>query len=47
MRVKGNLALGNGTDLEDDNADCDNNTWTNNRFGTSMVNGGANPGCVQ
>ena len=33
-------------DLVDDSPDCDNNTWRNNRFGTSEVPGEANPGCI-
>ena len=38
--VNGNTALGNGTDLEDDNANCDDNKWNGNRFAT------ANQSCI-
>ncbi len=31
-----NKAFGNGSfDLEDDNLDCDDNTWKSNQFGTA------------
>ena len=39
--LTGNRALGNGTDLQDDNANCDNNTWRGNTFGSS------NAACIQ
>jgi len=40
--ISGNTALNNsGNDLQDDNTDCDNNTWQGNTFGT------ANQGCIQ
>jgi parallel beta-helix repeat protein len=32
-RIVNNRALGNGTDLTDQNLDCDDNVWTNNTFG--------------
>jgi parallel beta-helix repeat protein len=39
--ITGNQAQGNGTDLRDDNADCDNNAWQGNTFGSS------NHACIQ
>ena len=39
--VYGNTALLNRTDLSDQNADCDDNTWTHNKFLTSA------PACIQ
>ena len=43
-----NTALGNGgNDLEDGNAACADNVWKKNIFGTSEVDGGGNPGCIQ
>jgi parallel beta-helix repeat protein len=32
-RIVNNRALGNGTDLTDQNLDCDDNVWVNNTFG--------------
>jgi parallel beta-helix repeat protein len=34
-RMVNNRALGNGTDLTDQNLDCDENVWTNNTFGSA------------
>ena len=34
--IRENTALGNGIDLFDENPACDGNTWTENRFGTSV-----------
>jgi hypothetical protein len=34
-RIVNNRALGNGTDLTDQNLDCDENVWTNNTFGSA------------
>ena len=45
---KGNVALGNqDTDLKDDNADCDDNTWKNKLFGTSDAAGVPDPECIE
>ena len=33
-KIKENEARGNGTDLVDENGDCDENTWRYNRFVT-------------
>jgi hypothetical protein len=30
-----NRALGNGTDLTDQNLDCDDNIWSDNTFGSA------------
>jgi Periplasmic copper-binding protein (NosD) len=39
--INGNTALGNGSfDLDDENPNCDNNTWNGNTFMT------ANPSCI-
>jgi CSLREA domain-containing protein len=40
-QIKGNEARGNGTDLVDENGDCDANAWRNNRFVT------ANRACIK
>jgi hypothetical protein len=46
--VKKNVALGNAaTDVKDDNATCDSNTWYGNVFGTSDVAGGGPDPCLQ
>jgi parallel beta-helix repeat protein len=34
-RILDNRALGNGTDLTDQNLDCDDNVWANNTFGSA------------
>ena len=34
-RIVNNRALGNGTDLADQNLDCDDNVWANNTFGSA------------
>jgi parallel beta-helix repeat protein len=34
-RIVNNRALGNGTDLTDQNVDCDANVWANNTFGSA------------
>ena len=34
-RIMSNKALGNGSDLEDDNPDCDANTWKSNQFSSA------------
>jgi parallel beta-helix repeat protein len=34
-RIVNNRALGNGTDLADQNVDCDDNVWANNTFGSA------------
>jgi parallel beta-helix repeat protein len=34
-RIVNNRALGNGTDLTDQNLDCDDNVWANNTFGSA------------
>jgi parallel beta-helix repeat protein len=34
-RIENNRALGNGTDLTDQNLDCDDNVWANNTFGSA------------
>jgi parallel beta-helix repeat protein len=34
-RIVNNHALGNGTDLTDQNLDCDDNVWANNTFGSA------------
>jgi len=33
--IRDNVAIGNSLDLEDENANCDNNAWRRNIFGTS------------
>ncbi len=35
-RVVNNRALGNGTDLTDQNLDCGDNVWTDNTFGSAV-----------
>jgi hypothetical protein len=35
-RIVSNSALGNATDLTDQNDDCDNNVWANNTFGSAV-----------
>ena len=50
--LQGNTALTNRDfDLEDDNAGCDSNTWTDNEFATDLVagasDGGPGTGCIQ
>jgi parallel beta-helix repeat protein len=50
--VRRNTVLGSGnTDMTDDNAGCDANTWRNNTFMTDLVagvsDGGPNTGCIQ
>lgn len=39
--LSGNTAQGNGLDLDDDNTNCDSNTWKKNTFGS------ANQPCIQ
>lgn len=39
--VRANTSQGNGIDLEDDDPNCDDNSWTHNIFGT------ANQSCIQ
>jgi hypothetical protein len=34
-QIVDNRALGNGTDLTDQNLDCDDNVWANNTFGSA------------
>jgi parallel beta-helix repeat protein len=34
-RIVNNRALGNGTDLTDQNLNCDDNVWVNNTFGSA------------
>jgi parallel beta-helix repeat protein len=38
-RIVNNSALGNGTDLADQNRDCDDNVWANNTFGSADPDG--------
>jgi parallel beta-helix repeat protein len=50
--LQGNTALTNGSiDLEDDNSNCDSNTWANNKFVTDLVagvnDGGPGTGCIR
>jgi parallel beta-helix repeat protein len=50
--VRANTVYHNGqTDLQDDNAGCDGNTWRRNLFETDIVaglpNGGPNAGCLR
>jgi parallel beta-helix repeat protein len=50
--LQGNTALTNGNvDLEDDNPNCDSNTWANNKFATDLVafasDGGPGTGCIR
>jgi len=37
----------NGRELEDDNPECDDNTWSENDFVTSNAQGVQNPPCIQ
>jgi parallel beta-helix repeat protein len=50
--LQGNTALSNANiDLEDDNPNCDSNTWANNKFVTDNVvgvpDGGPGTGCIR
>jgi hypothetical protein len=49
--IRGNTALGNVTDLEDDNVTCDQNVWRGNKFETDKVAGvddqGPKAGCIR
>ena len=46
--IKANIMEGNqGFDAEDENANCDANIWKSNKFTTSQVDGGPNPGCIK
>ena len=46
--IKGNTMQDNeGFDAEDENVDCDANKWRANKFTTSQVAGGPNPGCIR
>jgi parallel beta-helix repeat protein len=50
--IQGNTALNNGNwDLEDDNANCDSNAWSSNKFVTDNVagatDGGPGAGCIR
>ena len=38
-RIVNNSALGNGTDLTDQNRDCDDNVWANNTLGSADPDG--------
>jgi len=49
----GNLSVGHEAagagykDMQDNHRNCGSNTWTSNLFKTSLVAGGANPGCLK